>query len=161
MESCRQDGGQNQTPNTITVTPDADPASEQLEPGAGYADPVPTPTPTNQGYGAECRWDLTSLNLIPGHQYRLYFMVHDGDQNNTGGDVGQDCVFFTMPGSCPTANPNPDCVSYSNGYANRDTGDDRRRWQDVRRKDGQGLVPEQYGSEPSAYGAVHHLAADY
>jgi len=48
----------------------------------------------NQGYGAEVRWDLSTLNLVPGHQYRLYFMVHDGDQNKTGGDVGHDCAIF-------------------------------------------------------------------
>ena len=83
---------------------------------------MPTPTPTNQGYGAECRWDMTSFNFIPGHQYRLYFIVHDGDQNHTGGDVGQDCVFFTMAGRCPNGNPKPDCDCYSNAYANRDTG---------------------------------------
>jgi hypothetical protein len=34
-------------------------------------------------------------------------MVHDGDQNKTGGDVGQDCVFFVMPGAAPTATPSP------------------------------------------------------
>jgi hypothetical protein len=94
--------------NTVTVTPDADPTANNWNLGlCGPPDPVPTPTPTNQGYGAECRWDLTSFNFIPGHQYRLYFMVHDGDQNNTGGDVGQDCVYFTMPGAAPTATPSP------------------------------------------------------
>jgi len=68
---------------------------------------VPTPTPTNQGYGAECRWDMTNpaLGLIPGHQYRIYFMVHDGDQNKAGGDAGQACVYFTMPGTAPTPTP--------------------------------------------------------
>ena len=67
-----------------------------------------------------------SLNLIPGHLYRLYFMVHDGDQNHTGGDVGQDCVYLYDAGDCPNGNPNPDCDSYTNAYANRDTGRDRR-----------------------------------
>jgi len=50
-----------------------------------------------EGYGAEVRWDVNTLSLISGHQYRLYFMVHDGDQNKTGGDVGQACGYFTMP----------------------------------------------------------------
>jgi len=97
------------TPATITVTPDDDPAKNDWNLDGGGPDPVPTPTPTNQGYGAECRWDLTkpSLGLIPGHQYRLYFMVHDGDQNKVGGDSGQACVTFTMPGPEPTATPTP------------------------------------------------------
>jgi hypothetical protein len=94
------------TPNTVTVTPDADPAKNNWNLGPG-SDPVPTPTPANEGYGAECRWNLASLNLIPSHRYRFYFMVHDGDQNKTGGDVGQACVYFTMPGPEPTATPTP------------------------------------------------------
>jgi septal ring-binding cell division protein DamX len=94
------------TPNTVTVTPDSDPAVNNWNLGPG-SDPVPTPTPTNQGYGAECRWDLTKINFIAGHRYRLYFMVHDGDQNKVGGDVGQDCVYFTMAGAAPTATPTP------------------------------------------------------
>ena len=52
---------------------------------------------TLESYGAEVRWDVNTLGLISGHQYRLYFMVHDGDQNKTGGDVGQACGYFTMP----------------------------------------------------------------
>jgi len=43
--------------------------------------------------------------LIPGHQYRIYFMLHDGDQNKAGGDSGQACVYFTMPGTAPTPTP--------------------------------------------------------
>ena len=31
-----------------------------------------------------------------GHTYRAQFMVHDGDQNKTGGDVGQGCVLIRM-----------------------------------------------------------------
>jgi uncharacterized repeat protein (TIGR01451 family) len=77
------------TPALVTVTPDADPAKNNWSLGAG-ADPVPGGL-ANQGYGAEIRWDLSQLNLVPGHSYRFYFMVHDGDQNKTGGDVGQAC----------------------------------------------------------------------
>jgi hypothetical protein len=44
-------------------------------------------------------WNISS---IPGydasHSYRAQFMVHDGDQNKTGGDVGQACVNI-VPGS--------------------------------------------------------------
>jgi hypothetical protein len=93
------------TPATVTVTPDADPASNNWNLDGGG--PVPTPTPANEGYGAECRWDMTKFSFIPGHQYRLYFMVHDGDQNKAGGDSGQACVFFTMAGPAPTATPTP------------------------------------------------------
>ena len=102
------------SPNVITVTPDSDPASNGWNldgvppcPGPNCPDPVPTPTPANQGYGAECRWNISSLGLTPGHHYRLYFIVHDGDQNKTGGDSGQACVFLTMPGSSPPPSPTP------------------------------------------------------
>jgi hypothetical protein len=102
------------TPNVITVTPDADPVVNNWNldgmppcPGPNCPDPVPTPTPANEGYGAEVRWDISSLHLTPGHRYRLYFIVHDGDQNKTGGDSGQACVYLTMPGSSPTPSPTP------------------------------------------------------
>jgi hypothetical protein len=103
----------DQTNNTVTVTPDADPVKNDWNLD-GSIDPVPTPTPANEGYGAECRWDMTnpSLGFIQGHTYRLYFMVHDGDQNKTGGDTGQACVTFTyqgptQPGATPTPTPTP------------------------------------------------------
>lgn len=82
-------------PNVITVTPDADPAKNNWNLGPG-SDPVPAGL-TNQGYGAEARWNISQLGLVSGHTYRFYFMVHDGDQNKTGGDVGQKCAFITMP----------------------------------------------------------------
>src|SRR5947208_3299802 len=95
-------------PAVVTVTPEADPAKNNWDltpaadtPPGGFA------SLTNQGYGAEISWNISELNMIPGHTYRLYFMVHDGDQNKTGGDVGQDCVFFVMPGAAPTATPSP------------------------------------------------------
>ena len=47
---------------------------------------------TNQGYGVEARWNVNHLPLQPGHVYRMQFMVHDGDQTKTGGDVGQACM---------------------------------------------------------------------
>jgi hypothetical protein len=96
------------SPATTVVTPDADPAKNNWNLGAG-ADICPTgltgaactgflATLTNQGYGAEVRWNVLSLvdkignPLIPGHTYRFEFMVHDGDQNKTGGDSGEACV---------------------------------------------------------------------
>ena len=94
---------QTKNPATVTVTPDADPSQNHWNLGPD-SDPVPAGL-TDEGYGAEVRWDLTKLSLVPGHVYRLYFMVHDGDQNKTGGDVGQACAFFVMPGTAPTPTP--------------------------------------------------------
>jgi len=37
--------------------------------------------------------------LQPGHSYRLEFMIHDGDQNKTGGDSGENCVNLRIPGT--------------------------------------------------------------
>jgi len=65
--------------------------------GAG-SDPVPiwdqngAVLPAPEGYGAEAIWDLSLLSLTPSHSYRLQFMVHDGDQHRTGGDIGQACI---------------------------------------------------------------------
>jgi hypothetical protein len=48
------------------------------------------------------RWNLFDLvdqfgATITGHNvYRIQFMVHDGDQNKAGGDVGQACVNVTL-----------------------------------------------------------------
>src|SRR5262249_15693127 len=33
-----------------------------------------------------------------GHTYRFYVMVHDGDQNKSGGDAGQAAFNYTYPG---------------------------------------------------------------
>jgi len=78
------------TPNVVTVMPDADPAKNNYKLGPG-SDPVPAGL-VNQGWGAEVRWDVSQLGLLSGHIYRLYFMVHDGDQNKSGGDVGHACT---------------------------------------------------------------------
>ena len=55
------------------------------------ADPPPAPL-TNLGFLTEARWDASDLGLTPGRAYRIQFMVHDGDQNKIGGDVGQACL---------------------------------------------------------------------
>jgi hypothetical protein len=34
-------------------------------------------------------------------------MVHDGDQNHSGGDSGQRCVYFAMPVHASTPSPTP------------------------------------------------------
>jgi Flp pilus assembly protein TadG len=77
--------------------------------GSG-SDPVP-PNLEWQDYGAEIRWDVASLLADPnppspqrpfqkGHIYRVQFIVHDGDQNNSGGDVGQNCVIVGIDTDC-------------------------------------------------------------
>jgi hypothetical protein len=87
-------------PNTTTATADADPTGNGWTLGAG-SDPVPSGI-TGDTYGAEAQWSLTSLYnsglLIPGHNYRFYFIVHDGDQNQAGGDCGQAAYTFTYRG---------------------------------------------------------------
>jgi hypothetical protein len=78
------------TPAKTTYVTDANPAKNNLNLGAG-ANPVPAGV-ANQGYSAEIVWSAASLGLDPTHNYRLQFMIHDGDQNKTGGDVGQACM---------------------------------------------------------------------
>src|SRR6185436_172524 len=95
------------TPELVTVTPDADPAKNDWNLDGG--DPAP-PGLVNQGYGAEVRWDASRLNLIPGHTYRFYFMVHDGDQNKLGGDTGHGCANVqTAPVCRPACVTDADC----------------------------------------------------
>jgi uncharacterized repeat protein (TIGR01451 family) len=87
----------------VTVSVAADPAQNGTNLGAG-AD-APPPGLQNQGYIAEVRWNLSDLAkagiLLPGHNYRFYVMIHDGDQNKTGGDVGQASyqVINPIPGT--------------------------------------------------------------
>ena len=85
---------------TITVLCDADPVKNNWNLGAG-ADPAPAGL-SNEGYGAEVRWNLADLQssglLVPGHTYRFYVMDHDGDQNKSGGDSGQTSFTYYYPG---------------------------------------------------------------
>jgi hypothetical protein len=109
----------NKDTSTITVTPDVDPATNNWNLGPGSDTPsVGFAALTNQGYGAEVRWSLANLRdrfgnpLVPGHVYRFEFMVHDGDQNKTGGDSGEACANGVIPGNfvpnlTPTATPVP------------------------------------------------------
>jgi len=83
------------SPATVTLTADADPAKNNWVLGPG-SDPVPNGL-SNEGYGAEARWDVPLLGLVRHHTYRFYFMVHDGDQNKAGGDVGQTAATLTIP----------------------------------------------------------------
>ena len=77
-------------PALVTVTADADPSQKNgWNLGGGDAPPAGV---VNDGFGCEVVWDVAALNLIPGHKYRILFMVHDGDQNKVGGDVGEACI---------------------------------------------------------------------
>ena len=46
----------------------------------------------SQQWGTELVWYIDSLGLRPGRAYRLQLMLHDGDQNKSGGDAGQGCM---------------------------------------------------------------------
>jgi len=95
-------------PAKITVTPDADPAKNDWNLGSGSdVPPGGFPLGSNQGYGAECVWSVDQLGLVPGHTYRMYFMVHDGDQNKIGGDVGHACTTVHIPDVLATPGPEP------------------------------------------------------
>lgn len=78
------------SPATTTLTPKADPAKNHKVVGPGGTNPPAAAV--DNGYSTDVQWTVSSLSLISGHAYRAQFIVHDGDQNNTGGDVGQACV---------------------------------------------------------------------
>jgi hypothetical protein len=82
------------TPEQVTITTDADPAQNVTDLGPGI--PVPTGV-QSLGYMSLVRWDVSTLGLQHGHSYRVQFMVHDGDQNQSGGDAGENCVNLTVP----------------------------------------------------------------
>ena len=94
-------------PPLVTITTDADPAKNNWNLGAGSHTPAGGFASLNdEGYGAEVSWDVNKLGLISGHTYRLVFMVHDGDQNKTGGDVGETCTTIHIPDvNCSPATP--------------------------------------------------------
>jgi uncharacterized repeat protein (TIGR01451 family) len=109
------------SPPAVSVVPDADPVKNNwnLCPTAEVpcrADPVP-PGLLNEGYGAEVRWNLDSSlvdnhgnGLVANRKYRLQVIVHDGDQNKGGGDVGEGCANATFAQECftpPTPTPTP------------------------------------------------------
>jgi hypothetical protein len=83
----------DQTTGAISVATDADPAPNNTNLGG-----IPFPSGVaTEGYTAVVSWEISRLGLQSGHTYRMQFMVHDGDQNKTGGDVGQNCVNVQMP----------------------------------------------------------------
>ena len=95
------------TPAIVTITPDVDPAKNGWNLGSGDAPLGGFSSMPKGGYGAEVVWNLNELGLIPGHSYRFQVMVHDGDQNKTGGDAGEKCFTIVMPGGNPPPPPPP------------------------------------------------------
>ena len=81
------------SPNTVSITPDADPSKNDWT--LGGPDTAP-PGLSNEGYGAEVVWNVP---FAAGHSYRVQVLVHDGDQNKAGGDSGEACVLFCAGGS--------------------------------------------------------------
>ena len=79
------------TTTTQRGTSTTDPTSNGRNLGAGSVAP---PASVLDKFVSEIRWDLSKLNLSPGHIYRLEFMVHDGDRQ--GGDAGEKCATIQM-----------------------------------------------------------------
>jgi hypothetical protein len=117
---------QTTSPATVTETGAVDPAANGWNLGTG-ADPVPASIgATSAGYGTEIQWNLNTLNsegvLIPGHHYRFYFIVHDGDQNKTGGDCGQALFDFIYRGPVTVGGTVYEDVKDTGSYSAGDTG---------------------------------------
>ncbi|MFN2603584.1 MAG: hypothetical protein ABR582_12615 [Gemmatimonadaceae bacterium] len=77
-------------PTTTKLVPRADPSKNHKVVGPGGTNPPAAAI--DNGYSTDVQWTVASLGLTSGHAYRAQFIVHDGDQNNSGGDVGQACV---------------------------------------------------------------------
>ena len=103
-------------PTAITLTPDGDSAKNNWTLGPGSDTPAGGfASLTNQGFGAEITWNVDDLRVnlatgtgsrdpndptlssLTGHSFRIQFMIHDGDQNKSGGDVGQNCMTVAIP----------------------------------------------------------------
>src|SRR5262249_29538503 len=87
-------------PNVPNTTPTLGPGSDLFPPLPAPCVGDPSQTCSIERYATETRWNVASLTaagvLQPGHSYRLQFIVHDGDQNKAGGDVGEGCVNVTV-----------------------------------------------------------------
>jgi hypothetical protein len=91
---------QTRTPWVVSITPDADPSQNSWN---GIPDAPPGGFGRSEGYSTELVWNVDSLGLTPGHSYRMQFMMHDGDQNKAGGDVGEACVMMVVQPAAPPA----------------------------------------------------------
>jgi len=84
---------------TVSVAMDPSPAPNGWTLGAGSdVPPGGFGAYANLGYGAQASWDLSALSLVPGHRYRLYTMIHGGNQAVAdGGAVGHACTRVVVP----------------------------------------------------------------
>ena len=94
---------------TSTITLDNDPSTKNNLNVGSFPGAHPFPsgvTPAQTGYGSDVQWGVDQLAnagfIRPGHVYRLQFMVHDGDQNKVGGDVGEACATVIFPQTTTT-----------------------------------------------------------
>jgi len=78
---CRSNPNQNFCNKLNLGSPDAFPSQSNL---------LKTSTPREPQASAEIIWNVDSLGLTQGHNYRVQIVLHDGDQNN--GDIGQACT---------------------------------------------------------------------
>jgi hypothetical protein len=83
----------NHQKNSVQLLVDSDPSPNDANVGSGI--PVPAGT-GSEGFSTVVSWDVAKLGLQSGHTYRIQFMVHDGDEHYTGGDVGENCVNLTI-----------------------------------------------------------------
>lgn len=110
---------ETQSPPLMTVTTDADPPAIA---GNGRPPGIPDTPSTgfgqNLGYFTEATWNVSTLGLIPGHAYRIQVIVHDGDQNKSGGDVGEACLTPVYIPVFPLALPTSSLPggNYGNSY---------------------------------------------
>lgn len=94
--------------STYKVTPPLDKNNWNL--GTGSDAPVGTAFSAmgNEGFGAEARWSIGELSdsdghaLQPGNTYRIQVIIHDGDQNKSGGDSGEFCSTLSIAQAEPT-----------------------------------------------------------
>ena len=99
----------SRNPTTGVITVGADPA-KNVWAGIPDAPPGGFASISSEGYGAEVIWNVADLQvdgqpIQAGHTYRAQFMVHDGDQNKGGGDVGQACAIVHIPLTAPCVPP--------------------------------------------------------
>jgi hypothetical protein len=104
---------------TINVGPN--PAQNNWDLDGGTAAPASIQAASQgQQYSTDLQWNLSSITvngqpLIPGHSYRFYFIIHDGDQNHQGGDVGQGCIDVLYSGPSGSITPTTAPVSLGSG----------------------------------------------
>jgi hypothetical protein len=83
----------NHQTNSVQIVVDGDPQPNNSNVGSGISVP---PGTGSEGFSTVVSWDVAKMGLQAGHTYRIQFMVHDGDEHYTGGDVGENCVNISV-----------------------------------------------------------------